>query len=89
MTAPHTKPPDHPFAAAAQKSLVAFYRALAGWITAKDSLTVSALLDRIAEESGYATWLRDGTEEGEDRWSNRRSCAPWPQTTTISRPSCA
>ena len=24
----------------------------------------------IAEESGYATWLRDGTEEGEDRWAN-------------------
>jgi DNA helicase-2/ATP-dependent DNA helicase PcrA len=65
-----TKPPEHPFAAAAQKSLVAFYRVLAGWIRAKDGLTVSALLDRIAEESGYATWLRDGTEEGEDRWSN-------------------
>ena len=43
---------------------------LAGWIAAKDGLTVAALLDRIAEESGYATWLRDGTEEGEDRWSN-------------------
>ena len=70
MTSPQTKPPEHPFAAAAQKSLVAFYRVLAGWIAAKDGLTVSALLDRIAEESGYATWLRDGTEEGEDRWSN-------------------
>jgi len=65
-----TTPPQHPFAAAAQRSLVAFYRVLAGWIAAKDGLTVAALLDRIAEESGYATWLRDGTEEGEDRWSN-------------------
>jgi DNA helicase II / ATP-dependent DNA helicase PcrA len=64
------KPPEHPFNAAAQRSLVAFYRVLAGWIAAKDNLTVSALLDRIAEESGYATWLRDGTEEGEDRWAN-------------------
>jgi DNA helicase-2/ATP-dependent DNA helicase PcrA len=27
-------------------------------------------LQRIAEESGYAAWLRDGTEEGEDRWNN-------------------
>ena len=70
MTSPQTKPPEHPFAAAAQKSLVAFYRVLASWIAAKDGLTVAALLDRIAEESGYATWLRDGTEEGEDRWSN-------------------
>jgi ATP-dependent DNA helicase UvrD/PcrA len=64
------RPPEHPFAATARKSLVAFYRILAGWIDAKDGLTVSELLDRIAEESGYATWLRDGTEEGEDRWSN-------------------
>jgi DNA helicase-2/ATP-dependent DNA helicase PcrA len=64
------KPPEHPFSASAQRSLVAFYRMLASWMAAKDSLTVAALLDRIAEESGYATWLRDGTEEGEDRWSN-------------------
>ncbi len=70
LTAQRTTPPQHPFAAAAQRSLVAFYRVLAGWIAAKDGLTVAALLDRIAEESGYATWLRDGTEEGEDRWSN-------------------
>jgi len=63
-------PPQHPFAAAAQRSLTAFYRMLAGWMAAKDGLTVAALLDRIAEESGYATWLRDGTEEGEDRWAN-------------------
>lgn len=39
-------------------------------MAARESLTVAALLDRIAEESGYATWLRDGTEEGEDRWAN-------------------
>lgn len=64
------KPPVHPFGAGAQKALVAFYRVLAGWIAAKDGLTVAALIDRIAEESGYATWLRDGTEEGEDRWEN-------------------
>ena len=65
-----SKPPEHPFAAAAQRSLVAFYRVLAGWIAAKDGLTVAALLDRISQESSYATWLRDGTEEGEDRWEN-------------------
>ncbi len=63
-------PPQHPFAAAAQRSLTAFYRMLAKWIAAKDGLTVAALLERITEESGYATWLRDGTEEGEDRWAN-------------------
>lgn len=64
------QPPQHPFGAAAQRALTAFYRMLARWIAARDTLTVAALLDRIAEESGYATWLRDGTEEGEDRWAN-------------------
>ncbi len=65
-----TRPPQHPFGTAAQRALTAFYRMLAKWIAAKDGLTVAALLDRIAEESGYATWLRDGTEEGEDRFAN-------------------
>jgi DNA helicase-2/ATP-dependent DNA helicase PcrA len=65
-----SKPPEHPFSGAAQRALIAFYRVYAGWLAARDGLTVAALLDKIAEESGYATWLRDGTEEGEDRWNN-------------------
>lgn len=63
-------PTQHPFAAAAQRSLSAFYRMFAKWIAVKDGLTVAALLDRVTEESSYATSLRDGTEEGEDRWAN-------------------
>ncbi len=69
-TSPQATPPQHPFGPAAQRALTAFYRMLAQWMAARDTLTVAALLDRIAEESGYATWLRDGTEEGEDRWAN-------------------
>jgi len=69
-TARFPKPPQHPFAAGAQRSLVAFYRMLSGWFAAKNGLTVAELLDKITEQSGYATWLRDGTEEGEDRWEN-------------------
>ena len=65
-----SKPPQHPFAVAAQRSLIAFYRMLKGWLSAKDELSVAALLERISEQSGYATWLRDGTEEGEERWEN-------------------
>jgi DNA helicase-2/ATP-dependent DNA helicase PcrA len=64
------KPPAHPFAAAAQRSLIAFYKMLAKWLAVRDDLTVAALLDRITEEASYSTWLRDGTEEGEDRWAN-------------------
>jgi DNA helicase-2/ATP-dependent DNA helicase PcrA len=64
------KPPQHPFGTAANKALVAFYRLLKGWLDIKDKLTVSQLLEKITEQAGYATWLRDGTEEGEDRWEN-------------------
>jgi DNA helicase-2/ATP-dependent DNA helicase PcrA len=64
------KPPQHPFGTAANKALVAFYRLLKGWLDVKDGLTVSQLLEKITEQAGYATWLRDGTEEGEDRWEN-------------------
>jgi superfamily I DNA/RNA helicase len=64
------KPLEHPFSGGALRALTAFYRLLAGWQAVSDKLTVADLLERIAEESGYATWLRDGTEEGEDRWNN-------------------
>ncbi len=62
--------PEHPFPKAAYRSLTAFYKMLAGWIAGRDRLTVAQLLERIGEESGHAAWLRDGTEEGEDRWNN-------------------
>ncbi|MCB0203666.1 MAG: UvrD-helicase domain-containing protein [Anaerolineae bacterium] len=53
-----------------QSALLAFWRLAAGWIQAKRQLTVGQLLDRILEESGYAAYIRDGTEEGEGRWEN-------------------
>ncbi len=64
------QPPQHPFTAGPQRALTAFYRMLIGWFKAKDELSVSALLDRVTEQSSYAAWLRDGTEEGEERWEN-------------------
>ncbi len=59
-----------PVGRSAHTALLAFWRMAAGWIAAKDSLTVGQLLDRILEESGYAAYVRDGTEEGEGRWEN-------------------
>ena len=59
-----------PVGRSAHTALLAFWRMVAGWIAAKDSLTVGQLLDRILEESGYAAYVRDGTEEGEGRWEN-------------------
>ena len=63
-------PPPVSITPAAQRSLLAFQRVLAGWIAARQQLTPAALLDRVMQESSYATWLRDGTEEGEERWQN-------------------
>jgi DNA helicase-2/ATP-dependent DNA helicase PcrA len=63
-------PLEHPFGPAAVRALRAFHRLFAGWQASRDQLTVAELIERIAEESGYASWLRDGTEEGEDRWNN-------------------
>ncbi len=59
-----------PFSSGARIALLAFWKMVAGWLEAKHELTVAQLLDRIVEESGYGTWIRDGTEEGEGRWEN-------------------
>ena len=54
----------------AQRALTAFADLLAGWIAARETLTVAQLMDRVLQETGYADHLRDGTDEGEDRWAN-------------------
>jgi DNA helicase-2/ATP-dependent DNA helicase PcrA len=59
-----------PFSAGAKTALLAFWKMVSGWLEAKQELTVAQLLDRVVEESGYGTWIRDGTEEGEGRWEN-------------------
>lgn len=59
-----------PFTAKARSSLLSFFHLLEGWIRARPSLSPVQLLDRVLAESGYAEHIRDGTEEGEDRWAN-------------------
>ena len=39
-------------------------------IAAREKLNVLELLDLILEKTGYSAYIRDGTEEGEDRWNN-------------------
>lgn len=63
-------PPEHPFTTRARNALEEFYRLLVGWRTARLTLTVGQLVDRVLREAGYETFLRDGTTEGEDRWAN-------------------
>ena len=59
-----------PFSARTKKALMHFYAMLQDWIDARRELTPAQLMDRILAESGYQEWLRDGSDEGEDRWNN-------------------
>jgi len=54
----------------AQRALTAFLELLEGWIAARDVLPVAQLIDRVLQDTRYADYLRDGSEEGEDRWAN-------------------
>jgi len=54
----------------ARRAVTGFYRMVRGWIEARQEATVVQLMDRVLAETGYETYLRDGTEEGEDRWGN-------------------
>ncbi len=59
-----------PFGPAEYTRLNEFTALLAGWRELRDEVSVAALLGRVLEESGYAAWIRDGTDEGEERWQN-------------------
>ncbi|MCP4594626.1 MAG: ATP-binding domain-containing protein, partial [bacterium] len=54
----------------AQRALAAFREMLDGWIVAREQMTVAQLIDRVLQDVRYANHLRDGTEEGDERWNN-------------------
>jgi DNA helicase-2/ATP-dependent DNA helicase PcrA len=56
--------------ARAQRALTVFLEMLEGWIVARGSMTAAQLIDRVLQDTRYEDHLRDGTEEGEDRWAN-------------------
>lgn len=53
-----------------RNALGAFHDLLARLIAAREQLDVTALLGLILDSTGYARHLRDGTDEGEERWEN-------------------
>jgi len=61
---------NSPFVAQAHMALLRFLDLLDGWIAIRRQLTPAQLLDRVLDGSGYVNYVRDGTEEGEDRWAN-------------------
>jgi len=54
----------------ARRALGAFLELLEGWLVARERMTVAQLIDRVLQDTRYADYLRDGTEEGEERWAN-------------------
>jgi DNA helicase-2/ATP-dependent DNA helicase PcrA len=65
--------------------VAAFLETLDGWIAAREHMTVAQLIDRVLEDTRYAEYLRDGTDEGEERWANvlelRNVAADYEETT--------
>ena len=54
----------------AESAVVDFLEKLEGWIAARRELPVADLINRVLEDVGYADYLRDGSDEGEERWAN-------------------
>ncbi|HEY7019608.1 MAG TPA: UvrD-helicase domain-containing protein [Ktedonobacterales bacterium] len=62
---------EHPtLATASKRALTGFAALLADMRQKARELQLPALLDHLLAHSGYAQELRDGTEEGEERWNN-------------------
>jgi DNA helicase-2/ATP-dependent DNA helicase PcrA len=54
----------------AAKALSEFGALWQSWVAMKDELNVGQLFEHILKTSGYRDYLRDGSDEGEDRWAN-------------------
>lgn len=62
-----------PLGKRAENALVEFASLLEGWIRRNQQghyASVAELLDAVLQESGYVAALRDGTDEGEERFAN-------------------
>ena len=54
----------------AQRALTLFLKMVEGWVAARESMTAAQLIDRVLEDTRYNDYVRDGNDEGEDRWAN-------------------
>jgi DNA helicase-2/ATP-dependent DNA helicase PcrA len=59
-----------PVGAAGRRALLRFYAMWKTWIDKRHQVSVLDLLDDVLERSGYGRYLRDGSDEGEERWEN-------------------
>jgi DNA helicase-2/ATP-dependent DNA helicase PcrA len=59
-----------PFGSRAKGALLAFTTLLESLSRRRPEVNLLELLDLLLEQSGYAAYVRDGTEEGQMRWEN-------------------
>ena len=62
--------PTSPFNPRTERALVDFLSLLEGFFEASTRLDVLDLMELVLEKSGYAEYIRDSFEGGEDRWQN-------------------
>jgi ATP-dependent DNA helicase UvrD/PcrA len=63
-------PFDRFFDTRTRRVLLDYANVLEGLLQAKRDLPLTELFDRLVERIAYPEYLRDGSREGEDRWSN-------------------
>ena len=59
-----------PFGTRAKRALLNFTTILEDLVQARQQLNLLELLDLLLARTGYETYIRDGTEEGQIRWEN-------------------
>ncbi|MGD9316992.1 MAG: UvrD-helicase domain-containing protein [Anaerolineae bacterium] len=59
-----------PFGTRAKRALLSFTAILEDLVRARSQLNLLELLDLLLARTGYETYIRDGTEEGQIRWEN-------------------
>lgn len=52
------------------RSLTAFAEMLQNWFRLREELSVVQLIDQVIADTGYESYTRDGSEQGEARWEN-------------------
>jgi len=67
---PGTSALQLPFAPRFQNALLGFLHLVDDLIAAKEGRPVLEVLDLVLDKTGYAAYLRDGSQEGEERWEN-------------------
>ncbi|MBC7262490.1 MAG: ATP-binding domain-containing protein, partial [Chloroflexi bacterium] len=65
-----TPVPDLKLGALPRKALLDFLALINELLVARKTQGLLQLLDTVLERTGYAEYVRDGTEEGEERWQN-------------------